>query len=156
MRFDVVWDIDISHKGDVFFTNYPTGIEPAMPYGVYFIADQHLKDAFPKAELLFEREAYEVTWSPDGVYIAFHALDGGIYLYNTVYRGGASIINPHGDNLAFSPDGKRLALVHKVLHKGCNFRDFTAAATPPLENAGTYSFLPKSRHPLSPPCCQNA
>lgn len=114
-RFDVVWDIDISHNGDVVFTNYPTGIEPEPPYGVYFIAHQNLKDAFPKAELLYEKEAYEVTWAPDGVHIAFQVLGGGIYLYNTKYRGGVSIIDRHGYNPAFSPDGKRLALVHKVL-----------------------------------------
>jgi len=117
-RFDVVWDIDISHKGDVVFTNYPTGIVPEPPYGVYFIAHQNLKHAFPKAELLFEREAYEVTWAPDGVHIAFQVVGGGIYLYNTQYRGGASVIDEHGYNPAFSPEGKRLALVHKVLGKG--------------------------------------
>ena len=117
-RFDTIWDIDISHKGDVVFTNYDTGREPDMKYGVYLIRREELETGFPNAELIFEREAYEVTWAPDGVHIAFHVFGGGIYLYNTEYRGGASVIDQHGYNPAFSPDGKRLAFVQTALGQG--------------------------------------
>ena len=117
-RFDTIWDIDISHKGDVVFTNYDTGREPDMKYGVYLIPREELEIGFPNAELIFEKEAVEVTWAPDGVHIAFEVLGGGIYLYNTVYRGGASIIDRHAHNPEFSPEGNRLALVHNVLGKG--------------------------------------
>lgn len=117
-RFDTIWDIDISHNGDVVFTNYDTGRAPEVKYGVYLIPREELETGFPNAELLFEKEAFEVTWAPDGVHIAFEVLGGGIYLYNTVYRGGASVIDRHAHNPAFSPDGNRLALVHNVLQKG--------------------------------------
>ena len=117
-RFDTIWDIDISHKGDVVFTNYDTGRAPDMQYGVYLIRREALETGFPNAELLFKKEAFEVTWAPDGVHIAFEVLGGGIYLYNTVDRGGASIIDRHAHNPEFSPEGNRLALVHDVLGKG--------------------------------------
>ena len=115
-RFDTIWDIDISHKGDVVFTNYDTGREPDMKYGVYLIRREELETGFPNAELIFEKEAYEVTWSPDGIHIAFEALGGDIYLYNTEYRGGASVID--GYDPEFSPDGNRLAVVHNAVGEG--------------------------------------
>ncbi len=117
-RFDTIWDIDISDNGDVVFTNYITGRLPDIKYGVYLIRRAELETRFPNAELIFEKEAYEVTWAPDGIHIAFEVLGGGIYLYNTVHRGGASVIDRHAHNPAFSPDGKHLALVHNILGKG--------------------------------------
>lgn len=117
-RFDTIWDIDISHNGDVVFTNYDTGKLLDIKYGVYLMRSEELETEFPNAELLFEKEAFEVTWAPDGIHIAFEILGGGIYLYNTIYRGGASVIDGHAHNPAFSPDGDRLALVHNILGKG--------------------------------------
>lgn len=114
-RFDFVWNIDISHAGDVVFTNTPTGREPAPPYGIYLIPRDALKNDLPKAELLFEREASNVTWAPDGVHIAYEVLGGGIYIYNVLTRGGSFGVSNHGRFPAFSSEGNRLAFVHTFL-----------------------------------------
>ena len=114
-RFDFVWNIDISHAGDVVFTNTPTGIEPAPLYGVYLIPRDELKNDFPKAKLLIRHDALHVRWAPDGVHIAYDVVGGDIFIYNTVIRGPSRGVAQHGYYPVFSPEGNRLAFVHKFL-----------------------------------------
>ena len=113
LRFDEIVGIDISHNGDVVFTNSPTALHPDMDlkYGVYLIRSQDLKKRTPKAELLVERESYHVKWSPDGKHIAFESWNE-IYLHN-VKTGVTSGIDI-GRAPVFSPDGNRLAFFHEV------------------------------------------
>ena len=56
LRFDAIWDIDISHNGDVVFTNSPTALPPDMKYGVYLIRSHELKKGTPSPDLLVEGE----------------------------------------------------------------------------------------------------
>lgn len=113
-RFDSIWDIDISHAGDVVFTNFDTGRAPETQYGVYLIPRHELETAFPNAQLLHETEAIHVKWAPDGTQIAYDIAGGGIYVYNVLSR-TIHLITQHGYFPAFSPGGKRLAFVHKFL-----------------------------------------
>ena len=112
LRFDTIWDIDISHNGDIAFTNYDTGLHPDMKYGVYLIRSQELKKGTPKAELLVERESFHVRWSPDGNYITFGSWNE-VYIHD-VKTGVTSGIDIGWDPV-FSPDGNRLAFFLKVL-----------------------------------------
>ena len=118
-RYDSIWDIDISHNGDVVFVNTPTGREPAPLYGIYLIRREELANEFPKAMLLVKRDdVIHARWAPDGVHIAYDIMGGGIYLYNTIRRGPSKGITKEGYFPAFSPDGNNLALVHKLLAEG--------------------------------------
>lgn len=118
-RYDAIWDIDISHNGDVVFRNAPTNRKPEPTYGIYLIPREELQNEFPEPKLLIRREsAQRVTWAPDGIHIAYDIAGGGIYLYNTVRGGGSKGITAHGFNPTFSPDGNRLAFVHKVFGLG--------------------------------------
>ena len=114
-RFDEIFKVDISHTGDVVFTNTPTGIEPAPLYGVYLIPRDELKNDFPKAKLLIRHDALHVRWAPDGVHIAYDVVGGDIFIYNTVIRGPSRGVAQHGYYPVFSPEGNRLAFVHKFL-----------------------------------------
>jgi len=118
-RYDSIWDVDISHKGDVIFRNAPSGRKPEPPYGIYLIPREELENEFPNPTLLIRRDsALRVTWAPDGIHIAYDVAGGGIYVYNTVRRGASKGVTSHGYFPVFSPDGNRLALVHKVLGEG--------------------------------------
>ena len=115
-RFDTIWDIDISHAGDVVFTNYPTGNRvPEPPYGIYLIPREELKTGLPNAQLLRETDAIRVKWAPDGTQIAYDVVGGDIFIYNTVTRGPSRGVAQHGYYPVFSPEGNRLAFVHKFL-----------------------------------------
>ena len=117
-RFDTIWEIDISHAGDVAFTNYPTGNRvPEPPYGIYLIPREELKTGLPNAQLLHETDAIRVKWAPDGTQIAYDIAGGGIYVYNLLSR-TIHGITQDGYFPAFSPGSKRLAFVHKFLGEG--------------------------------------
>ncbi len=117
-RFDQIYHIDISHNGDIVFTNYPTGAFNPFKYGVYLIPYQQLKRSTPAAELLFESDlgnTYNVEWSPDGEHITFYDGDMGTIVYNVPKR--KIILNNislDGRHPTFSTDGKRLAYVNII------------------------------------------
>ncbi len=111
LRFDAIWDIDISKNGDIVFTNYDTALHQGIKYGVYLIRSHDLKNATPKAELLVERESYHARWALDGRFIAFEHMNR--VMIHDVKTGATSGID-FGHDPVFAPDGNRLAFFHRV------------------------------------------
>ena len=117
-RYDEIKTVDISHKGDVVFINTQSRREPAAVYGIYLIPRAELENEFRKATLLRKGDTFSrVRWAPDGIHIAYNTWAGDIYLYNTVH-GGSKFVTQDGFHPAFSPDGDRLAFVHRFVGEG--------------------------------------
>ncbi len=117
-RFDEVNDIDISHNGDIIFTNRQTGIFPHPVYGVYLIPNQELRKRVPKVHLLIQKVAFQIEWFIDGEHIVYDDLDNDINIYNVFKRKKVlHEVNLKGKFPTISPDGNRLAFIDSNLEK---------------------------------------
>ncbi len=107
-RVDDVFDIDISPRGDLVFTNSLIDDGDAPPkYGIYLISHHEIKKASPKITLLKEIIAADVTWSSDNEHIAYTSADG-VFVFN-IRTDKTLHVSKVGSTPIFSPDGKKLA-----------------------------------------------
>lgn len=118
-RYGSIENIDISHNGDVVFSNSPEVENPV--HGIYLIPREELGNDLPETELLrsggdilnvrLHWDFSNVRWSPDNEHIVYNA-GGKIYLYNVIKGGGSKGVTD-GHFPVFSPSGDRLAFAHR-------------------------------------------
>ena len=100
-------NIDISHNGDVVFTN-SRSLDGTKP-GIYLIRRDEIGKQNPNIILLKEiRSTPSVDWSPNGKQIVYGSYNTGVYLID-VNTGNETFISKKGRYPSFSPDGKKLA-----------------------------------------------
>ena len=111
-QFETVWDIDIDPNGNILFTNNIIEGAPPQAAGVYLIPNHELKRPVPNITQLQKIVAYRVIWLPNGKEIVYDT-DRGVFLLDISTKAVLRIcIN--GEFPAVSPDGKKLAFVHRA------------------------------------------
>ncbi len=99
-------DIDISHNGDVVFTNFPVTGGPKL--GIYLIRRDEIGKQNPNIILLKEiRSTPSVEWAPNGKQIVYGSYTG-VSIIDVDTR-SETFISKKGRYPSFSPDGKKLA-----------------------------------------------
>lgn len=99
-------DIDISHNGDVVFTNSP--VDGRLKLGIYLIRRDQIGKQNPNIILLKEiRSRPSVEWAPNGKEIVYGSYTG-VSIIDVDTR-TETFISKEGRYPSFSPDGKKLA-----------------------------------------------
>ncbi len=110
---DIVY-IDISHNGDIVFTTslfiekMPRHDGAILKEGVYLVRSDEIGKHNANITLLREGHgSSRVDWAPNGKQIA-HGSSTGLFILDVATKNNTRI-SRKGANLAFSPDGKKIA-----------------------------------------------
>ncbi len=112
-KIKYIESIDISHDGDVVFTNLGRGIPKQ---GIYLIQRSEIGKPDPRITLLKEGSIPRVDWAPNGKEIAYDRINGLFQI--DVDTKQETRISGIGSFPVFSPDGKKLAYYYANVATG--------------------------------------
>ncbi len=110
LRFTDISNVSIAQRGDIVFTG--TELD-GRSRGIFFISRSEVIKPIPQIKQVKKVKASNLVWSPNGEHVSYDTAEG-IFLLNIKTEEnfrvskGASIP-------AFSPDGKKLAFIHRFL-----------------------------------------
>jgi len=112
-RFQIIYDISMSVKGDVVFTNMLTFDPDAI--GLYFISSKELTRQRPRIERLDKVEAFSVDFSPDGKKVVFDNHDS-IFIKD-LQSGKLTRLTQKGYLPTFHPNRRQLAYANSSVRR---------------------------------------